>query len=180
MIPLLILGLLIQNPGAHGYELLALMEKRHYKYIVNFTKGSFYYNLQQLEEKGWIEQIPQKSSSRGREIRNFQITESGRVEFDKLMVKYGTKTEYVNLQFYGALLFADEYDNKKLLELIQSQIDQTKTRIALLNEYLSNTQELPGTIDYYRRMNENSRSHHLVNLEWFEQLKAEIEGAVAL
>ncbi|MBB3128642.1 DNA-binding PadR family transcriptional regulator [Paenibacillus rhizosphaerae] len=176
MIPLLILGLLIQNPGAHGYELLALMEKRHYKYIVNFTKGSFYYNLQQLEEKGWIEQIQQNSSISGRETRNFIITESGMSEFEKLMVKYGTKSEYVNLQFYGALLFADDYDKNKLLELIQSQIDQTKTRIALLDEYLSKTQELPGTIDYYRRMNENSRSHHLVNLEWFEQLRAEIEG----
>ncbi|OME87052.1 MULTISPECIES: PadR family transcriptional regulator [Paenibacillus] len=179
MIPLLILGLLIQNPGAHGYELLALMEKRHYKYIVNFTKGSFYYNLQQLEEKGWIEQIQQNSSTSRRETRNFKITESGMAEFEKLMVKYGTKLEYVNLQFYGALLFADEFDKNKLLELIQWQIDQTKTRIALLDEYLSNTQELPGTIDYYRRMNENSRSHHLVNLEWFEQLRAEIEGHIA-
>lgn len=174
MIPLLILGLLIQNPGAHGYELLALMGKRHYKYIVNFTKGSFYYNLQQLEEKGWIEQVQQKPPTIGREIRNFKITGLGMAEFEKLMVKYGTKSEYVNLQFYGALLFADEYDKNKLLELIQSQIDQTKTRIALLDEYLSNTQELPGTINYYRRMNQNSRSHHLVNLEWFEQLKAEI------
>ena len=180
MIPLLILGLLIQNPGAHGYELMALMEKRHYKYIVNFTKGSFYYNLQQLEEKGWIEQIQQNpSTTSGREIRNFKITESGMAEFEKLMVKYGTKSEYVNLQFYGALLFANEYDKNNLLELIQSQIDQTKARIALLDEYLSNTQKFPGTIDYYRRMNENSRSHHLVNLEWFEQLKAEIEGPVA-
>ncbi|PFN79247.1 DNA-binding protein [Bacillus sp. AFS076308] len=178
MIPLLILGLLIQNPGAHGYELLALMEKRNYKYIVNFTKGSFYYNLQQLEEKGWIEQIQQKPSTIGREIRNFKITESGMAEFEKLMVKFGTKSEYVNLQFYGALLFADEFDKNKLLELIQSQIDQTKTRIALLDEYLSNTQELPGTINYYRRMNENSRSHHLVNLKWFEQMKAEIEGMI--
>lgn len=179
MIPLLILGLIIQNPGAHGYELLALMEKRHYKYIVNFTKGSFYYNLQQLEEKGMIEQIQQKPSTSGREIRNFKITESGMAEFEKLMVKYGTKSEYINLQFYGALLFADEYDKNKLRELIQSQIDQTKTRIALLDEYLSNTQELPGTIDYFRRMNENSRAHHLVNLEWFEQLKAAIEGSLA-
>ncbi|MCY8098321.1 PadR family transcriptional regulator, partial [Bacillus atrophaeus] len=101
MIPLLILGLLIQNPGAHGYELLALMEKRHYKYIVNFTKGSFYYNLQQLEEKCFIEQIQQKPSTSGREIRNFKVTESGRAEFEKLMIKYGTKSEYVNLQFYG-------------------------------------------------------------------------------
>lgn len=179
MIPLLILGLIIQNPGAHGYELLALMEKRHYKYIVNFTKGSFYYNLQQLEEKGWIEQIQEKPSTSGREIRNFKITESGMAEFEKLMVKYGTKSEYVNLQFYGALLFANEYDKNKLQELIQSQIDQTKTRIALLDEYLSSTQELPGTVDYFRRMNENSRSHHLVNLEWFEQLKAAIEGSLA-
>lgn len=174
MIPLLILGLLIQNPGAHGYELLALMEQRHYKYIVNFTKGSFYYNLQQLEEKGWIEQIQQESSTSGRETRNFKITPSGRAEFEKLMVQYGTKSEYVNLQFYGALLFADEYDKDKLLELIESQIDQTISRLAHLDEYLSNTQEVPGTIDYYRRMNENSRSHHLVNLEWFERLKAEI------
>ncbi|MDZ5670453.1 PadR family transcriptional regulator [Bacillus stercoris] len=179
MIPLLILGLLIQNPGAHGYELLALMEKRHYKYIVNFTKGSFYYNLQQLEEKRFIEQIQQKSSTSGREIRNFKVTESGRAEFEKLMIKYGTKSEYVNLQFYGTLLFADEFDKNKLLDLIQSQIDQTKTRIELLDEYLSITQEIPGTIDYFRRMNENSRSHHLVNLEWFEKLKAEIESTIA-
>ncbi|CUB22633.1 PadR family transcriptional regulator [Bacillus amyloliquefaciens] len=175
MIPLLILGLLIQNPGAHGYELLALMEKRHYKYIVNFTKGSFYYNLQQLEEKCLIEQIQQKPSTSGREIRNFNVTDSGRAEFEKLMIKYGTKSEYVNLPFYGALLFADEFDKNKLLDLIQSQIDQTKTRIELLDEYLSITQEIPGTINYFRRMNENSRSHHLVNLEWFEKLKAEIE-----
>lgn len=110
MIPLLILGLLIQNPGAHGYELLALMEKRHYKYIVNFTKGSFYYNLQQLEEKCFIEQIEQKPSTSGREIRNYKVTDSGRAEFEKLMIKYGAKSEYVNLQFYGALLFADEFD----------------------------------------------------------------------
>lgn len=175
MIPLLILGLLIQNPGAHGYELLSLMEKRHYKYIVNFTKGSFYYNLQQLEEKGLIEQTNDTRPSNGREVNSFKITDSGMEEFEKLMYKYGTKLEYVNLQFYGALLFANEFDKNKLLELIQSQIDQTEARIALLDEYLAITNELSGKVDYFRRMNENSRSHHLVNLKWFKELKAEIE-----
>ena len=176
MIPLLILGLLIQNPGAHGYELLSLMKKRHYKYIVNFTKGSFYYNLQQLEEKGLIEQTHQTRPSNGREVHTFKITSLGLEEFDKLMTKYGTKSEYVNLQFYGALLFADEFDKTKLLELIQSQINQTEARIALLNEYLANTKEFPGKIDYFRCMNENSRSHHLVNLKWFKELKTAIEN----
>lgn len=57
MIPLLILGLIKQNPGSYGYELLSLMEERHYRYIVNFTKGSFYYNLQKLEEKNILKEL---------------------------------------------------------------------------------------------------------------------------
>lgn len=177
MIPLLILGLLIQNPGAHGYELLSLMEKRHYKYIVNFTKGSFYYNLQQLQEKGLIEETHEGRPNNGRDIHTFKVTSLGIEEFHKLMAKNGTKSEYVNLPIYGALLFADVYDKQKLLGLIQSQIDQTEARIALLDEYLATIEELPGEIDYFGRMNENSRSHHLVNLKWFKELKADIESA---
>lgn len=57
MIPLLILGLIKQNQGSYGYELLSLMEERHYRYIVNFTKGSFYYNLQKLEEKNILKEL---------------------------------------------------------------------------------------------------------------------------
>lgn len=177
MIPLLILGLLIQNPGAHGYELLSLMEKRHYKYIVNFTKGSFYYNLQQLQEKGLIEETNEGRPNNGRDIHTFKVTSLGIEEFDKLMAKYGTKSEYVNLQVYGALLFADVFDKHKLVDLIQSQIDQTEARIALLDEYLATIEESPGQIDYFGRMNENSRSHHLVNLKWFKELKEDIESA---
>ncbi|PFA69231.1 DNA-binding protein [Bacillus sp. AFS015802] len=177
MIPLLILGLLIQNPGSHGYELLSLMEKRHYQYIVNYTKGSFYYNLQQLEEKGLIEETQQVRPNNNRDIHTFKVTPLGREEFDKLMAKYGTKSEYVNLPVYGALLFADVYDKNKLVDLIQSQINQTEARIALLDDYLATIEESPGQIDYFGRMNENSRSHHLVNLKWFKELKADIEEA---
>lgn len=57
MIPLLILGLIKQNQGSYGYELLSLMEERHYRYIVNFTKGSFYYNIQKLEEKNILKEL---------------------------------------------------------------------------------------------------------------------------
>ena len=124
-----------------------------------------------------VEKIKQTLLNNWREVNRFEITDAGKIEFEKLMVKFGSKSEYVNLQFYGALLFADEFEKNKLLELIQSQIDQTEARIALLDEYLAITKELPGKIDYFRRMNENSRSHHLVNLKWFKKLKADIEEA---
>lgn len=171
MIPLLILGLLKQNPGSHGYELLTLMEERHYKYIVNFTKGSFYYNLQQLEEKQYIKKVNQSESTR--ETNNYIITEAGNREFEKLMFKYGSKTDYVNLTFYTALLFGNEYNNNELKKLIELQIEQTKKKIFLLEQSIQHDDTIS---DYFRKMLENSRSHHLVNVQWFEGLLKDMDN----
>jgi DNA-binding PadR family transcriptional regulator len=165
LIPLLILGLLKQNPGSYGYELLALMEGRHYKYIVNFTKGSFYYNLQQLEEKQCIKKVNQSENTR--ETNNYIITELGNKEFEELMYKYGSKTDYINLSFYAAMLFANEYKSEDFTKLIKIQMEQTKKKISLLEQSLIHNETIPT---YFKRMLENSRSHHLVNVEWFEGL----------
>ena len=170
MIPLLILGLLIQNPGANGYELLAIMEKRHYKYIVNFTKGSFYYNLQQLEEKDLIKQV--FHSEQSSDSHHYIVTELGNAEFQKLMFRYGAKTEYVNLSFYAALLFAKEYKSDNLVRLINLQIKQTEAKIHLLKDALAGEYQLPMD---FRKMLENSVSHHLVNLEWFNSLLNDVD-----
>ena len=86
MIPLLILGLIKQNPGSYGYELLSLMEERHYKYIVNFTKGSFYYNLQKLEEKEYIKRVDKLDNVR--ETQNYVITELGDKEFERFTKRH--------------------------------------------------------------------------------------------
>ena len=171
MIPLLILGLLKQNPGSYGYELLALMEERHYKYIVNFTKGSFYYNLQQLEEKEHIKKIDQLDNTR--ETRNYIITELGDKEFEKLMYKYGSKTDYINLSFYVAMLFANEYKSEELTKLIEIQIEQTKKKISLLEQSLEHYETM---LTCFKKMLENSLSHHLVNVQWFEELLEDIRN----
>jgi len=169
LIPLLILGLLKQNPGSYGYELLALMEERHYKYIVNFTKGSFYYNLQQLEEKKYIKQVDQSDNTR--ETNNYIITELGEKEFENLMLKYGSKTDYINLTFYAAMLFTNEYNSEDLKKLIKTQIDQTKKKVSALEQSLKND-EIRNT--YFGKMLENSLSHYLVNVKWFEGLLKDI------
>ena len=173
LIPLLILGLLKQNPGSYGYELLALMEERHYKYIVSFTKGSFYYNLQQLEEKHFIKKIDQLENTR--ETHNYIITELGEKEFEKLMYKYGAKTDYINLSFYSAMLFANEYKSEELTKLIEIQIEQTKKKISLLEQSLEHNETIPT---YFRKMLENSLSHHLVNVQWFEGLLEDIRNEI--
>ncbi|WP_375102981.1 PadR family transcriptional regulator [Paenibacillus sp. RS8] len=170
MIILLILGLLKQNPGAHGYELLSLMEEKHYKYIVNFTKGSFYYNLGQLVEKKYIIKVDQRDNTR--ETHNYNITELGEKEFEKLMFKYGSKTDYINLSFYVAMLFSDEYKKEELSKLIELQIEQTKNKISLLQLSIENDENISSN---FKKMLENSLSHHLVNVQWFEGLLEDIK-----
>lgn len=165
MIPLLILGLLIENPGANGYELLTLMNQGHYKYIVSYTKGSFYYNLQQLEDKGYIMQKTNENAQR--ESHHFVITDEGIAHFNQLMKQYGTKSDYINLSFYGALLFEENYPQKDMKVLIDSQIEQTVEKIKLLDLSITTNQNISPA---FRKMLENAKAHHQVNLEWFRSL----------
>lgn len=83
------------------------------------------------------------------------------------MFKYGSKTEYINLSFYGAMLFFDEYKKENLEKIIEIQIEQTKEKIFLLEESIKNDNSVQM---YFKKMMENSLSHHLVNLKWFEEL----------
>lgn len=171
MIPLLILGLLIQNPGSNGYALLSLMQERHYKYIVNFTKGSFYYHLQQLSEKGLINEIEAAVSSK--ESHHYVVTDAGKDHFKELMQKHGMQTEYVNLEFYGALLFSKEYGKDEMKALIRSQIEQSQLRIDNIEKALVNQENLEFS---YYKMLENSKSHHEVNIKWFMSLLENLEN----
>ncbi|MGX7417324.1 PadR family transcriptional regulator [Carnobacterium gallinarum] len=171
MIPLLILGLLKEHPGTYGYELLSLMKDRNYKYVVNFTKGSFYYNLQQMEEKGLIRRVDDEVKQ-SKETHNYIITTLGDQEFQKLMYKYGSQTDYVNLSFYAPMLFEEHYNSKEFEKLIQIQMEQTQEKITNLEKTL----EHRGTVlPSFAKMLENSLAHHLVNLKWYEELLREVK-----
>nr|WP_236671952.1 helix-turn-helix transcriptional regulator [Enterococcus sp. BWB1-3] len=165
--------MLKENPGAHGYELLVLMRERNYKYIVNFTKGSFYYNLQQLEEKALIERIETEVASSLKETHNYILTDAGNHEFNLLMEKYGSKTDYVNLTFYAAMLFAEDYDPIKFKKLVQTQISQTKKKVQNIEEALKHRETI---LPSFAKMLENSQTHHLVNIRWFEELLEDAEN----
>lgn len=174
MIPLLILGMLKENPGAHGYELLRLMTERHYHYVVNFTKGSFYYNLQQLEEKNWLERLEPSSPplNKNKEAYHYQLTEAGDKQFKKLMVKYGSKTDYVTLSFYAPLLFAENYEPEEFKQLIKQQLAQTEEKIRKTQKALETPESL---VPAFAKMLENSIAHHQVNLKWYQELLNEQE-----
>ncbi|SFB23100.1 hypothetical protein SAMN04488072_110134 [Lentibacillus halodurans] len=103
------------------------------------------------------------------------LTDLGITEFNRLMIKYGTKTDYVNISFYGAMLFEDEFGKEKMRELILVQIKQTEKKISLIEDALANRSTL---IKGFVRMLENSISHHKVNVNWFYELLKKIDSEV--
>lgn len=169
MIPLLILGLLKEKPASYGYELLADMKANYFHYFVQFTKGSFYYNMQQLEEKNFIERVLTEQPTDEKEKNRYVLTALGEKEFLRLFKHYGQKNDRITFPFYTPMLFVDQVDEKEMRSLLEKQIQQTQEKIHAIGLALDSSQELrPNFI----QMLENSKRHHEVNLEWFkEQLK---------
>lgn len=168
MIPLLILGLLKEKPQSYGYELLADMEANYFQYLVRFTKGSFYYNIQQLEEKNMIEKVSINEEDNEKEKNRYILTESGEREFERLFVKYGSENEPITFPFYTPMLFVNQVEPDEIKQLLEMQIKQTRKKIQMIDSALQ-TQEQVRPI--FAKMMENSKRHHEVNLAWFyEQL----------
>lgn len=164
MIPLLILGLLKENPGSYGYELLTLMQERYFEYVIHFTKGSFYYNIQQLEEKKLIQRLPDQQEAK--EKHRYQLTKAGEAEFLQLFEKYGTTNDPISFSFYGALLFADEAENKMPM-ILEKQIKETKKKITLMEQSLENAPQLPN---HFPEMLAHSLEIHRLNLTWYQEM----------
>lgn len=171
MIPLLILGLLKEQPASYGYELLAKMEANYFEYFVRFTKGSFYYNIQQLEAKGLIERVFSEPQKEGKEKNRYTLTATGEKEFKRLFLRYGEKNEPITFPFYTPLLFEDQVASEQMVQLLEGQIAQTQEKIRLIEAALANPAE--QLRPNFLKMMENSRQHHEVNLAWFQEQLAE-------
>lgn len=171
MIPLLILGLLKEQPASYGYELLAKMEANYYEYFVRFTKGSFYYNIQQLEAKGLIERVFTKGQKDEKEKNRYTLTDAGEKEFTRLFLRYGEKNDSITFPFYTPLLFKDQVAPDLIVQLLEKQMAQTQEKIRLIEVALENPVKQLGP--NFLKMMENSKRHHQVNLAWFQEQLAE-------
>lgn len=166
VIPLLILGLLKEKPQSYGYELLVEMKKNYFQYFVRFTQGSFYYNIQQLEEKGLIQKVMMEEEQNEKEKNRYVLTPAGEEEFERLFKKYGNKNEPITFPFYTPMLFVDQVDSEEKEQLLTSQIQQTQEKIRLIDLALEEPNELRQN---FSEMLKNSKRHHEVNLVWFQE-----------
>lgn len=164
MIPFLILGLLQEQAGSYGYELLAFMHDRHFEYVIHFTKGSFYYHLQQLETQGLIAQLP---TPVGTKETRYRITTAGTASFRRRFVEIGGTNDLTTTSFYAALLFADQAPDL-MPTILDQQITATQHKLALTTQALHDQPALPN---HFSEILANTLERHRLNLTWYQQLQ---------
>jgi DNA-binding PadR family transcriptional regulator len=109
MVQLLILGLFIAQGEAYPYQLLQLIRQRHYDAFITITKGSFYYNIDVLEEMGALAvtaYLPTKNAFVSK--TSYVITDQGRALFKQLAAKQLLKPDkFQSPSALGLLLASD-------------------------------------------------------------------------
>ncbi|WP_337089631.1 PadR family transcriptional regulator [Leuconostoc pseudomesenteroides] len=168
MIPLLILGILLEIGESSPYIVLSTIKKRNYKYLVHVTTGSLYYNFKQLEKSKYLKLTRIEKSDSYPDQSFYQVTDQGNQHFTELMDKYSNSHEDIKFSFYLPTLFIDKFTQSDFEKSLRNQIEFSEMKIKEINDSLSkNSDNIPFSS---KIMMQNAREHYKINIEMFTDL----------
>ncbi|MCY9661563.1 helix-turn-helix transcriptional regulator [Paenibacillus chondroitinus] len=165
---LVILGLLMEA-NRHTYEIRQTMKERGMHNYMKLQDGSLYYAMDQLRKDGHVEALEVVRDTNRPEKTVFQITESGKLKFQELLIEQFHEEIKHYHPLYVALPFSVHGDQAKIADILENKILAQKmvmNRMKSLYEEHRNVvprvilQMLIGT--YKRSFSE---------LKWLEQLQ---------
>ena len=173
---LVILGLLRDRP-LYGYEIKHIIED-HMGDWTNIAFGSIYYALGKLSDEGYVEQVGVEQEGARPSRTVYQITETGRAEFLRLLREVWTSFE----QQYFAMDVGLAFMNALPAEEVKQYLCQ---RVAMLEEILQHIQEHqeeqmanPNIPAQARAVFEHSRLHMEAELAWTRDVLQQMEQGV--
>lgn len=168
-VKLVILGLLMGGEK-HPYEMQHIMKMRMDK-LVSFYKGSLYYAVEQLKDEGLIEVSQVIKEEKRPDKTVYKITETGKNEFQDLLMQQMSKEELHYDPLYTALVFARYGDSKKIAEVINQKIKYAEKKIVAMEKALAEIAPTTSrAVQYiYRGLIETARAEK----KWLQDLYAD-------
>ncbi|NPV90987.1 MAG: PadR family transcriptional regulator [Firmicutes bacterium] len=161
-VKLIILGLLM-NGDKHPYEMQHFFNERRMDKLMKFYKGSLYYTVDQLREKGLIEVVEVVREEKRPDRTIYTITEAGRREFQELLLEQFSKEEQFYDPLYPAVIFARYGDQEKIQEVVDQKISATGEKIKYLEDM------------FEKRRGAISRPAHYIYLSLIEYASTELK-----
>lgn len=167
---LIILGLLMEGEK-HPYEVQQLVKMQGMDCYIKYAKGSFYYAFDQMEKAQLIEVADVIKESNRPDKRTYRITESGREEFQRLLVTEMKKPLQLNSSVYSALTFARHGDQTEMEKALQENMQEIQKLLELLESIQTKRKE---TLDWGANMILIGTIEHLkTEYRWLQRIQAE-------
>ena len=129
---LLILGVLHRG-NFHPYEIKRRLDNALVECYLDLDKGTLYYAIRQLEKDRLIAAVARGQVARGGMRTVYEITRSGKAEFQVLLHRQFAVEGLVSQTLYAALLFLHLTDLERVATLLQERIERLDELIAKLD-----------------------------------------------
>ena len=145
-IDLIVLGIL-KKESMSAYDIQKLVEYRNISKWVKISTPSIYKKVIQLEEKGYITSTQVKEGKMP-EKAVYTLTDSGKSQFEKLMIEISLKPIHIFLDFNAVIVNLDSLsrENQKVcLANIEDNIKTLKSYLEENENLKKNAPEIPET-----------------------------------
>lgn len=145
-IDLIVLGIL-KKESMSAYDIQKLVEYRNISKWVKISTPSIYKKVIQLEEKGYITSTQVKEGKMP-EKAVYTLTDSGKSQFEKLMIEISLKPIHIFLDFNAVIVNLDSLsrENQKVcLANIEDNIKTLKSYLEENENLKKNAPEIPKT-----------------------------------
>jgi DNA-binding PadR family transcriptional regulator len=170
---LVILGLLRDQP-LHGYEIKQIIEE-HMGDWTSIAFGSIYFALGKLSEEGLIEMaVTEKKGNRpSRSV--YQITESGRSEFLRLLKEVWSEPERQYFAIDVGLAFLNALPTEEIKGYLHKQVSQLEANLQYLDSHQQEEMSQTNIPKSAVLIFEHSRAHLTAELSWTKEVLKKIE-----
>jgi DNA-binding PadR family transcriptional regulator len=170
---LVILGLLRERP-LYGYEIKQIIEE-HMSDWTSIAFGSIYFALDKLAEEKFVEkvEVEQKGKRPSRSV--YQITESGRDEFLRLLRSTWNDLERQYFTLDLGIAFMDALPQSEIEGYVQNRIHLLKEVLQYLDFHQSDQLSHKEVPEWSVAIFEHSRVHYQAELEWSQDLLKKLE-----
>jgi DNA-binding PadR family transcriptional regulator len=171
---LVILGLLRERP-LHGYELKHIIEE-HMGDWTNIAFGSIYFALNKLAEEGFIEKAATEREGKRPSRSVYQITETGRAEFMRLLREVWRDLERHYYTIDIGLAFMEALPLEEAKGYLRGRIAQLEGILAHVDEHKAEVLAMQDVPRLTAAVFDHSQVHFQAELAWTRDLLDHIEG----
>jgi DNA-binding PadR family transcriptional regulator len=171
---LVLLGLLRERP-LYGYEIKQIIEE-HMNDWTSIAFGSIYFALDKLASEKFVEKVDVEQDSKRPSRSVYQITESGRAEFLRLLRENWKQVERQYFSIDICLFFLETLPREEVKTYLKTRQTALQTALGYIQSHRDEQLALPEVPRLATAIFEHTLVHTQAELNWVTDFLQKLES----